>query len=400
MGRDYLTEIIRQALETAAEPGTALGAYGGAHNFAQVLDAIDRIERANSPVAGETFLIKDELFSARPGAKPEHAAAGFSRLMDKWDNHTRPSIPGIALGWLDQLGVSDSQDAYQQQLNSAVLLTAARAEMVRGEIAPDAGKLPAEPDYHSRLHFLHVLQAAGHILETNDGMRAAGNAGAEMLGPRDKTLVLLAAIAHDLDHPGRGNPKDPLSQKPVLYANEEMSFGIADGIFRACGLTGQDRQTILTLLRTTDPAGPHKFLKDAMNAHLEGRAPLTLSDVVPGEETRYSDLEPLLTDRKLCAMAAMLSDADLFGSAGAGMHAQHTNSAKLTREMKSCGVNMDFTTAAARNFFFTSIVGENGFTSAAGRQAFNGIFNYMLEKTRGELESQSRGSAPAPKAPH
>lgn len=399
VGEIYLNRLLRGIVENCQNPVQAANAFGGGRPFGQVLATIEAIERANGPVVDPDFLVKDELFVMRAGSDATHAAMEFSRLMDKWDHGTRPSLPGAAYGWLDQLGLLNTDNPYQNKLNDAALLIAARAEMVKGAAPPGAAKTDDEPEYHSRLHFLHVLQAAGHLLERH-GKRSAANPDMPALNNHDQTLLLIAALAHDIDHPGHGNRKCARTDKAILYENEEKSFLIANEICEACGLGAQDRNKVLAMVRTTDPNGPHKFMKNAMQAHEEGQTP-RLEDAAPnpGEAQRFYDLSPILEDKKLCYMSAVLSDADLFVSAGAGFHAQFRNSEKFSKEMNASGVRIDFTTAGARDFFFRDIVGEKGFASAAGREAFNDVFHHMADCTRKELAQQDDAKNAGPSAP-
>lgn len=381
-----LAQLIRSAFDSSGDSQKTVGAFGGLDRFNKTIKAVEKIEKTNGPMILDDIIIKDELFKLGPWHSPEQTAAEFCRLMDKWDNRTRPSLPAITYAWFDHLNLKN------QSMIDAALLLSTRAEMVKGVAPEDAGVMESEPHYHSRIHFLHVIQATGHLLEKNNLGVLANDNTIIKLSNHDKGLIMLAAIAHDLDHPGHGNRTCIRQGKPILYENEQASFAIADKILQGCNIAQKDRDIILMMLRTTDPNGPHKFMKDVMKAHEKGRMPLHMSDIVPGEEERFAALEPLLTDRKLCYMCAILSDADLFVSAGAGPQANRVNSEKFTREERAMGVDCDFTTASARDGFFQHVVGETGFASAIGRKAFNKVYLSMVSDTQKELAAQK----PAP----
>ncbi len=394
MRQDFNIDHTLTALVLAALPQTPEGvltAFGDHNAFFSALSGISRIDAKNGPIVKKAGLDESDLFRAIPDSEPFYAEKLFERLALRWEK-TRPSLPAVAYAWLHRLRLAASTCEQQKKLNNAVLLAAVRAEMVRGKPAPDNTPQPDEPAYHSRLHFLHVLQATCHLIEVNDGL---SDKKAVTLTNRDKTLLMLAALVHDLDHPGGGNVKDK-SGKFILYQIEDKSFAIADKLFEACGLSEEERGIIHTLLRATDPNGPHKFMKDAMKAH-EANQNISLSDIVPGEEERCKDLAPLLAGKKLCYMAAILSDADLFSSAGAGLRMNQINSEKFTQEKRGAGEpDCDLTTPEARVHFCNNIVGETGFASAAGRAAFNASFGKMLRETFAEIEAAKKAQEQTP----
>ncbi|MCE9508347.1 MAG: hypothetical protein K8R48_08585, partial [Alphaproteobacteria bacterium] len=108
---------------------------------------------------------------------------------------------------------------------------------------------------------------------------------------------------------------------------------------------------------------------------------------------KFPDLKALAGDAKLTQMAAIVSDADLYASSGAGLKSNMVMSELLTRENRKHGGTADFTNDNARLFFLDSIVGKEGFASAPGRAAAND----NLESLRAETARRiAAGKKPPP----
>ena len=87
--------------------------------------------------------------------------------------------------------------------------------------------------------------------------------------------------------------------------------------------------------------------------------------------------------RKLLEMAAVLSDADLYPSFGAGPEANQEMSKRLSTE-----TGMDLNNDKAQDFAQKNIMGLS-FTSAAGRCAGNPNLEKDIKETRCRLKKQA-----------
>lgn len=295
------------------------------------------------------------------GSNAFETADSFTKIhVNQYRESGRPSLPALAVYHADKMGLEKDSAEYR-----ALVLVSVRAEM----------KAAVTPDYHNQHHFLDVAAMTANLLTVE--------AGGVALTAREKTLTLIAAIGHDLGHEGEGNPKgDP------LY-NETRSFDLMYPLLAEAGLSGPAIAKIHTILMTTSPNGPHALLKGIAKAYRDGRAP-DFKTLDP--ENRFSDLHDMAQDKNLVQMAAMVSDADLYASGGAGLTANGRMSEFLTKEGKGA---MDFTTDNARKFFLENIVGTEGFASDAGRKVANESFESMLAVTQSRVEAQRKKQSPA-----
>lgn len=305
-----------------------------------------------------------------------HAAQDVARIFTdicvrQWSHDHRPSLPAIAEGLLACLGVMPDQvesgaglSAEEAALARALMLVGLRAEYIRGQ-APTRAVRGQANSFHNTLHTAYVTLIAGYLAQSADGA----------LDLSDRLTLVLAALAHDVDHQGRGNPHD----QPM--ANEQAAFAVIRPALVGCDVTRGRVRDILLMLRTTSPNGPHAYLKAIAGAARGGQ---TGAPIDP--EARFTDLDVMLGDPRLVEMAAMLSDADLYASAGAGLEANKVMSLRLTRELRDNGVDMDFTSDAARLGFLDNIVGADGFCSRAGRDLFNGFFQDLKNYTQMRLK--------------
>lgn len=316
------------------------------------------LSAANTNIVIKEAANKDAAFQKRNGLyllfnKAAHnASAEFSDIhaQDFRDNG-RPSLSSMAMEYVDKLQLKPDNPYY-----NALLLISLRAE------ADDLRK--HSPQYHSTQHYADVFALMANFL-----MDAKTES-------REAYLGLIAAIGHDIGHSGTGNPpEDP-------YRNERTSFEIMRPILLKAGLSEDDLERIDIMLKTTSPNGPHSILKTIAHGRRNGNE---LHWDAIDSEGRFPELEILLNDDTLFNLCAMLSDADLFTSAGAGMETQLMASKLLTAEEKDAGKDIDFTTDKARMFFFDHIVGKEGFVSDAGRKFGNESYKKMRLETKSSL---------------
>src|SRR5204863_10058 len=97
------------------------------------------------------------------------------------------------------------------------------AALIRGLAASGDGRIAAA--YHNTAHTAHVAVIAAYLAGVNEDLAKIG--GIASLELKDRLLLVLAALAHDIDHPGRGSPPE----NPVF--NEERSFAAVKPLLEA-----------------------------------------------------------------------------------------------------------------------------------------------------------------------
>lgn len=309
--------------------------------------------------------------------------------IDNWRQDYRPSLPTIAAKKLKRFGVdiyeADDLPADEKAVAEAIMLVSARAEMIRGE-PPTAQSKAKMNDYHNTVHTAFVAEVAGFLAEKNNLMEDGGESPV-FFSRKQQMLILLAALSHDVDHDGTGNPPD----NP--YLNEEKSFNTVKPLMAAAGMGKEDIEAVHMMLRVTSPNGPHAYLKAAAAAYNKGRVPEAEEIDMEG---KFPELVPLLADRALLEMASILSDADLFVSAGAGTEASDEMSDRLTKELQKAGLDIDLRGDKPRMGFMDHIVSKSGFTSYAGRAAGNDNFEKMYAETQERLARAEDGPQAQP----
>ena len=249
---------------------------------------------------------------------------------------------------------------------------------------PPQGAKPTsdEPAYHNRSHYLQVCQTVAYLIEAQQELRRKGNSADPLLKAELSTHAILttltAAMAHDIGHTGRGNPKDALTQKLVRFFNEDAAassiYPLAKGVYGTEDL-GDFFKVTQTYIRYTDPSAPRGELVRGLAAVRNGQTPDAIADYY------------MPADNAFWAGAAVLGDADILLSAAAGRKISRESGEKLNREAKAAGLNIDFTTAGSTKFFFDNIVGKDGFQSGAARAIFNPLYMSMREKNDLALKS-------------
>jgi hypothetical protein len=183
--------------------------------------------------------------------------------------------------------------------------------------------------------------------------------------------MLALAFGHDIDHTGTNNPKDD------PYRNELKSFKVIKPLLEEAGYTPQEITNAELIIKTTSPNGPHLILKRIAYNHRNNiQSPWHAIDTLKN----FHDLKPLYSNPKLTQMAGILSDADLFPSAGAGLHSNKVMSLALSIEQ-----NVNLTGPKARQTFLDLYIGPDGFTSYSGRILGNDNFKRMRNLTLKEL---------------
>jgi hypothetical protein len=366
--RIAMSARLARTLAACADPDAARAALGGDDGLRLLARRIDRFpDLGRGPIAHDMHA-------------PDVAQARFIACVRDWKPGTnrRPGLPQLALGLLRDKGIDfdnpdtampDGLSPPELAIMRALLLTGARAEVnhsLRGR---------RDNPYHNPIHTAHVATMAGYLGDLNDQLVEGYGRFAEYT-MREKLLILLAAFAHDIDHPGTGNPPgDP-------YANERGALAAATPIMKAAGMHDRDIARVETMILTTSPNGPHERLK-TIAADQAGHRGHTR----PDPNSRFPELEQLCADRELTQMAAILSDADLFASAGTGFVGNMVASERLSREFNRNAApgqqSADFTTPQARAGFLQHIVGRNGFASQAAMAGFNNYYrNFVAQNDK------------------
>ncbi len=369
---------------TAGNPAL-VNVLGGQATFNQTL--------ANIGTLDSTFQSRGAMFF-ETGSNAFETADKFTQIhIDEYRSNGRPSLPALAAHHAEKLGLDTGSPEYK-----AMLLVATRAEVEHSVM----------PDYHNQFHYTDVAAMTANLLAKNNEFVASGDARGVPLTKQEQALTLMTAIGHDIDHAGKSNPpNDP------LY-NETQSFKAMEPLMREAGLTEQQIKNVHTILMTTSPNGPHAILKSLAKGDREG-APATLDGIkeadFEGKKKMGIDpatikpldfpvLKDLEGNSKLTQMAAMVSDADLYASGGAGMASNMVMSTALTDEGKKfMGSNLDFTTDGSRKFFLDGIVGKEGYASNAGREVINAQFEAMRNETEQRLAAAKAAQEIKPTEP-
>ncbi|HYD18510.1 MAG TPA: hypothetical protein VEF76_08535 [Patescibacteria group bacterium] len=389
-----LQDLIRQMAESNP---AVIAELGGADTFNKTLQNIGTLDQKFEERGGVFFHTGSDAFDT---------AAKFTQLhVEEYRSTGRPSLPALAAHHAEKLGLDAGSPEYK-----AMMLVAARAEV----------EMAVTPDYHNKFHYTDVAAMTANFLEKNDAFVAAGDPRGVPLTKEEKALTFITAIGHDIDHAGKSNPKeDPLF-------NEKKSFAAIEPLLKEAGLSARQIADVHTILMTTSPNGPHAVLKSLAKGDREG-APATLEGIrdadAEGKKKMgvapdaikplyFDELKGLEGNGKLIQMAAMLSDADLYASSGAGMTSSMAMSTALTAEgRKFMGLDLDFTTDKNRKFFLDQIVGTEGYASNAGRAVANDKFMELQQETNRRVafnaaaapppaaEAPSKFMQPAEKAP-
>lgn len=355
---------VARVVACAAEPVLLVEAFGGPQNYKALLASVERMDRR---ISGS---IREHMITA---TGPQACADVPKSLCDidaKWAEGERPSMPALAAAWIDHLGIPrDSRRA------GVIIMTALRAEMVQGHAPKSAAVQADEPAYHNRMHTAEVFQGACFLIDAQRGNDAFSSFY--------KSMIMVAALAHDLEHPGKGNPKGE------LCANEDMSADFLDplieGVYgRHHPLAVKGMKMTRIMIRLTDPGEPHKIMRRAMEAR-----------DLPYEK-RHAHLYKSADQAAMCGhrsansriwdMAAILCDADLMMSAASGPEGQLRQSQRLTREAGQAGMAIDFCTPAAKTYFYNEIFGGS-FLSGVARATLKDA----PEKTFGPMPALAPG---------
>lgn len=211
--------------------------------------------------------------------------------------------------------------------------------------------------YHNPVHTARVAMMAAYFAKISG------------MNDHDYLKIVSAAFGHDMSHPGQGNPKD----KP--FANEQVAASQTGNILYAAGVEPQDIQDIEALILATSPNGALEILKDKQANNIA---------IETGELQRFNNRPDLLK------IALILTDADIFESAGVDYETFAAAGRALETESSKSGENLCYTSLAAQTYFFDNIVGEGGFSSPVARSLANDNY-FTLRKKALESGCRPRG---------
>ena len=359
----FTNEVSREISRVIKDSPGALDAIGGEGVFLATISRVVVLDTGFENRGGLLFKAVDSSSDTADTFTTVH--------IDDYRKNGRPSLPSLTLKFAEELGLDKNSAEYK-----AMIMVATRAEVLIGP----------QPQYHNKKHYVDVTAVTGNLLKKNNELANAGNKDAIRLSPQECALNFIAALGHDLDHPGGKNPpKDPLFLERAAF--EKMLPFLEEA-----GLTGEDIQTINTIITTTSPDGPHAILKEIARAHRDHDA-VKWKKVDP--ENKFPQLRGLENDRKLTQMCAMLSDADLYASGGAGMRSHSVMCELFTNELRAQGTDIDLCTHEAQMVFFEDIIGPEGFASTSGRH----VANEMHMAMRAEAEQNVQAAEPGESNP-
>ena len=297
------------------------------------------------------------------------AAYAGSWLADK-----RPSLPALAKRMMERSGLhadriitGSGTIGEQWAVSRALILTALRAEMVKGRAPTTMASRLSANAYHDAVHTGAVAAVTEYLAFGSQRMNKV--VPDIFLGLDERVPLLIAAFAHDIDHPGRPNGDDPIG-------NEEQAFRTIEPILKACGVSQECRDHIQGLIHLTSPNGPSALVGRAMAAFRQGRHP-DVQYIDP--EAKFLALAQRLTNVEFAYNAAILVDADLYSGFGAGYEAHRANTARLGREFRQAGIGVDVDSVRARHAYVASRVAE-GFYTPVARLHFGDMGKDLLDR--------------------
>ena len=238
-----------------------------------------------------------------------------------------------------------------------------------------------EGGYHNAQHFKEVVMNTTQLALRNN----AGRNDGIILDAGDKGKLLFSAIAHDFNYERGGNVTpsvDPGGKPtPAPYRLEDISFTSARPYLEAEGVSKSDIADIGVAIYGTDvsPASQAgKFVREANYYLFEGAQKPVPSEV-------QSKVAPILEDKKLARFAAILSDADIFSSAGTTLDYNLVQSKKIEAETVVVKA-----TPGSSKFFVENIVGGR-FTTPAGQ-----FFQPNLDTLVADYTAKLAAATPAP----
>ena len=197
--------------------------------------------------------------------------------------------------------------------------------------------------YHGPQHTREVLINAVMLAGRNNELAVQQpSAGIPYLSQTEMIIQILAALGHDLLHDGASNlvrGKDGTIRRHP-YRLERIAADQTRRILEDEGVCQSATDKVVILILSTDPTGAHLAVREAMafhaGRHVSGDAIGSRTGGVLGSPSSSSYGEPemnaLFQDSRLSHQAAIMSDADLFSSAGISVRYHVLQTTRLGHE--------------------------------------------------------------------
>lgn len=293
----------------------------------------------------------------RPLFKSDRTGPGYGRLFDAWRVNP-PSMASLLTVAADMLHIDPAEPALHAAMLAAI-----------------AADVPLNKGYHDNHHFREVTAMMAVYCLVHQQLAAVGRGDTILLSSRDLAKCLLASIAHDLLHDGRGNTVDGVH---IQYRLENRAIEAIKTFMQLAGMDAVDQAEVAAIIRVTDttaPKGgtsPHKVLRRLMT----GQA----TNIPPG-------MTEVALDRRLRQMAALMSDADLTPSAALSYSNARKQGARLAVEVPAIAP-----TDENQLGFLTHVV-EKSFLSAAAQHHLQPSLQRVFNQTAARV---ARLSVPSP----
>lgn len=200
----------------------------------------------------------------------------------------------------------------KDELHVRAILTAA----ILAEVEND---LP----YHSNMHFRKVLVHTIGLIAVHNRIFADT---AKTLTTKEISLILIAAIIHDLGHDGHNNSINGVHHMGRM---ERRSFELAVPFIQKTGLEQSEIDAVSVMLLTTDVSpidsdtGANSQLRKVYRKHHGEDVELAL----------HGDLKALEDDERLTLIAMLLHEADIATSAGLSYEVTKFETGLFAREI-------------------------------------------------------------------
>jgi hypothetical protein len=222
--------------------------------------------------------------------------------------------------------------------------------------------------YHNGTHMRDVLIAGMNVA-------TADSAVSGPLTPRERGLLALACVAHDLDHDGCGNSVSPSPSSEKVYVPFRLEARAADAAAKAMreiGVPESDVVAVRGLILATDTIRGYAALRG--EASKEDPAELSL----------------VVSDPSLSRLAGMLRDSDLLFSAGLSPSMHDEQTSLLETEL---GLGKGSMGPKGAAFFLKNLAGGT-FLSAGARAVFGDGMKSLVALNEVRLRSSELASLP------
>lgn len=319
--------LIARLVESHSNKKQIESVFGGRENYLGMLGVCARMD------AGKDL---------RSYMLPDLNVKTIEDADERWYAGDRISMPALALEFMKEFKIRPRSNH-----GLLVLITALRAEMVKGEVPLDATLQANEPNYHCRVHTFEAAQVVGYLMRHERRLTSMPSRAAQ-------TLAL--PFVHDIDWPGIGN-------QGIKHKNEDASVQVIEPLFSALYSDKAEarwmKNRIHTPVRLTDACGPHKDLHKIIKHRDTGMRDWSqcgeLRDKFIGEAAVYANFKP---NSSAWVMAAVMKAGDL-GFSLSGIRMATRLADRLTIEGHKVGSTANLATPAGLSYFVNEIYGHD-----------------------------------------